>query len=109
MNAIPEAGLRVVFHLRVPRESHAEFLGAYEKIRYQVAAIEGHIEDQVCQSLDDPEEWIITSEWETPEHFLNWEAGQEHRDIAGPMIGLSFDRRSLRYLVRRVTRHGEVV
>jgi quinol monooxygenase YgiN len=68
-----------------------------------VAAVDGYLADQVCQSTDDPAEWVILSEWESAEHFAAWEASPGHRALAGPLVACSVSRRSLRYLVRRTT------
>jgi heme-degrading monooxygenase HmoA len=100
--------LRVMFLLRVEKSDQANFLAEYDKIRYHVAAIDGHLVDQVCQSLDDPCQWLIASEWESPQHFLDWEAGAGHRQVAGGLISYASERQSLRFVVRQQTLHGEV-
>lgn len=100
----PAAGrLRVVFLLRVAEADQEQFLAAYQRIRHQVAAVDGHLADQLCQSTTDPTEWMITSEWETPEHFLTWESSAGHRELAAPLVACTLERRSLRYLVRHQT------
>lgn len=101
--------LRVAFLLRVPEKDHEAFLAEYNKIRYHVASIDGHLVDQVCQSIDDQSQWMITSEWESPEAFLAWEASQGHRNVAGQLVGYADQRQSLRFVVRQETVHGQVV
>jgi heme oxygenase (mycobilin-producing) len=62
---------RIVFLIRVPEENREKFLRAYEQIRYEVAdGVPGHLLDQVCQSTTDPEQWLITSEWESLDAFV---------------------------------------
>lgn len=95
--------LRVLFQLRVPAEQQQRFLDAYQRIRHQVASTEGHLTDQLCQSTTDPAEWMIISEWESPEHFHAWERGAEHRQLAGPLVACATQRRSMRYVVRHQT------
>ena len=76
---------RIVFLVRVPTDRVDDFLAAYERIRYEVAeGVPGHILDQVCQSETDPEQWLITSEWETLDAFVAWEQSPGHRELAGP-------------------------
>ena len=41
--------------------------------------------DQVCQAPDDPDSWVITSEWESLDHFLDWERKEERRELVKPM------------------------
>ena len=98
---------RVVFVLKLKPGSEETFLRAYEKIRHEVATgVKGHLVDQVCQSPDDPLAWLITSEWETLDHFLEWEKTQEHRGLAKPMRDCFAEAKSLKYVVREETSQG---
>ena len=91
----PAGRARVVFHVRVPEDRQEEFLAAYERIRYSVAeGVEGHLHDQVCQSADDPEQWLITSEWACLELFRAWERSPGHRELAGPLRACMTEARS---------------
>lgn len=90
---------RVLFLVRVPEERVAEFLAAYERIRYQVAAVDGHLRDQVCRSVTDPEQWLITSEWRSLAHFEAWERTPGHRELAGPLRACATEARSLRFAI----------
>ncbi|MFJ9369739.1 antibiotic biosynthesis monooxygenase family protein [Nocardia sp. NPDC101769] len=77
---------RVVFLITVPLERQDDFLAAYEQIRHLVAeGVPGHIADQVCRSAEDPEQWLITSEWQDLQDFYDWEATPEHRTLVRPM------------------------
>jgi heme-degrading monooxygenase HmoA len=97
---------RVVFLIRLKPGTQEEFLRAYGGIRNLVAeGVDGHLLDQVCQSRDDPESWCITSEWESLDDFLAWEATQEHRDLVKPMRDCFAEARSLKFEVREETGH----
>lgn len=98
-----EHGYRVVFLLRLRPGTSAEFLRAYEKVRWEVASVPGHLGDQLCQSTADSDEWLITSLWRDADAFLEWERSPHHRDLAAPMMRYVTDRRSLRFTVRRET------
>ena len=95
---------RIVFLFRVPASRQPAFLSAYERIRHLVAGTPGHLADQVCQSGDDPEQWLITSEWRDLEAFLAWERTDEHRALVRPMRECITDVRSLRFAVVYETR-----
>jgi heme-degrading monooxygenase HmoA len=96
---------RVVFLIRLKPDSVDRFLKAYEEIRHEVAAgVPGHLLDQVCQSPDDPDEWLITSEWHDIDSFLDWERSPEHRELVKPMRDCIAEAHSLRFLVREETR-----
>lgn len=96
---------RVLFLVRVPGDRTAAFLDAYERIRYAVAdGVPGHLVDQVCQAADDPEQWLITSEWERLADFEAWERSPDHRDLVAPLRDCITERRSVRFTVRAETR-----
>ena len=98
---------RVVFVIQLKPGTQEQFLQAYEAIRYDVASgVKGHLVDQVCQSPDDPDSWLITSEWESLEDFLEWESTEEHRELAKPLRDCMAEARSFKYLVREETRAG---
>jgi heme-degrading monooxygenase HmoA len=97
---------RVVFLIKTKPGAQEQFLEAYQGIRHLVAeGVEGHLVDQVCQQPDDPDSWLITSEWESLEHFLVWERTQEHRDLVKPMRECFAEARSLKFEVREETSH----
>ncbi|MFH8702655.1 cupin domain-containing protein [Streptomyces rubrogriseus] len=82
----PAAGTaRILFMVKVAEEKREDFLAAYEKVRFNVAAALGHIRDQICQSPDDPEKWLIVSEWKSTEDFFAWEKSDEHKEVVRPM------------------------
>jgi heme-degrading monooxygenase HmoA len=105
----PSATARVMFLFRVPAERTVAFLDAYERIRYAVAVgVDGHLRDQVCQAEDDPEQWMITSEWTSLEAFRAWERSPGHRTLVAPMRACFSEARSLRFAIRAETARGTV-
>jgi heme-degrading monooxygenase HmoA len=97
---------RVVFLLKLKPGSSQQFLDAYEGIRRLVAdGVPGHLVDQVCQDPNDEDSWVITSEWETLEHFLDWERTEEHRELVKPMRDCFAEARSLKFEVVKETAH----
>ncbi|CAM3016469.1 antibiotic biosynthesis monooxygenase family protein [Saccharomonospora xinjiangensis] len=98
-----KAGFRVLFLLTLKPGAQERFLAAYEAVRWVVARVPGHLGDQVCQSTEDPEEWLLTSQWRSAEDFLAWERTPEHRALAAPMLAAVARRRSQRYVVRHDT------
>nr|WP_157436761.1 SchA/CurD-like domain-containing protein [Actinospica robiniae] len=98
--------LRVVLLLDVLDGHEQKFLAAYDQIRLQVADVAGHISDQLCQSLGNASQWLITSEWESAEPFLNWVESEEHRAVVEPLHVCVSETRSLRFLIARETPEG---
>ncbi len=95
---------RVLFLITVLEERREEFLRAYEQIRHLVAnGVPGHVLDQVCQSSTDPEQWLITSEWESLADFEAWERTEEHRDLVRPMRECFSQAKSIRFRIKAET------
>jgi heme-degrading monooxygenase HmoA len=99
---------RIVFQLQLKPGHEQDFLDAYDAIRLEVAqGVEGHIVDQVCQSIDDPSSWLITSEWASVDQFLAWERTEEHRELVKPMRDCWDEAKSFKYVVRLETGHPD--
>ena len=97
---------RIVFHVHLKAGRQEDFLKAYEAIRHLVAGgVKGHLVDQICQSIDDPLRWLITSEWEDVNDFLAWEQLQEHRDLVKPMRDCWDEAKSHKFVVKVETGH----
>ncbi|PAN00583.1 TcmI family type II polyketide cyclase [Streptomyces sp. Alain-F2R5] len=103
ISAFDGARVRVVLMLDIHDGMQQEFLDAYERIRDRVAAVPGHVSDQLCQSLENPTQWLLTSEWESAAPFLAWVNSDEHLDTVEPLQDCVRDTRSLRYSVLRET------
>ncbi|CAL9455807.1 SchA/CurD-like domain-containing protein [Streptomyces sp. enrichment culture] len=107
ISAFDGSRVRVVLMLDVHDGMQQEFLDAYERIRDRVAAVPGHVSDQLCQSLENPTQWLLTSEWESAAPFLAWVNSDEHLDTVEPLATCVRDTHSLRYSVLRETEGGQ--
>ncbi|MFJ9346278.1 SchA/CurD-like domain-containing protein [Streptomyces sp. NPDC101237] len=95
--------LRVVLLVDVFDGAQQQFLEAYEQLCSQVAKVPGHVSDQLCQSIENPSQWLVTSEWESAPPFLAWVNSEEHVDMVRPLHSCVRDTRSLRFHVVRET------
>ncbi|MFK4221987.1 SchA/CurD-like domain-containing protein [Streptomyces sp. NPDC019890] len=107
-SAFDGSRLRVVLLLDLHDGAQKEFLEAYEHLRNQVASVPGHISDQLCQSIENPSQWLITSEWESAPPFLAWVNSEEHVETVQPLHSCVRDTRSLRFSVLRETGKAHV-
>ncbi|MFF4169638.1 SchA/CurD-like domain-containing protein [Streptomyces sp. NPDC001744] len=108
-SAFDGSRLRVILLLDLYEGAQQQFLEAYELMRKQVASIPGHISDQLCQSIENPSQWLITSEWESAPPFLAWVNSEEHVETVRPMHSCVRDTRSMRYSILRETGSRDVV
>ncbi|AWW41255.1 protein in whiE locus [Streptomyces sp. AS58] len=95
--------LRVVLLVDVNDGAQQQFLEAYEQLCNQVASVPGHVSDQLCQSIENPSQWLITSEWESAPPFLTWVNSEEHVRMVEPLHSCVRDTRSLRFHIVRET------
>ncbi|WP_079124539.1 SchA/CurD-like domain-containing protein [Streptomyces sp. NBRC 110611] len=108
-SAFDGSRLRVVLLLELHDGAQQRFLEAYEHLRNQVASVPGHITDQLCQSIENPSQWLITSEWESAPPFLAWVNSEEHVKMVQPLHSCVRDTRSLRFSVLRETSNAATV
>ncbi|MFJ3726734.1 SchA/CurD-like domain-containing protein [Streptomyces sp. NPDC090045] len=107
-SAFDGSRLRVVLLLDLYDGAQNQFLEVYEHLRKQVSSVPGHIRDELCQSIENPSQWLITSEWESAPRFLAWVNSEEHVASVHPLHGCVRDTRSLRFSVLRVTGEDSV-
>ncbi|MEU0034125.1 MULTISPECIES: SchA/CurD-like domain-containing protein [unclassified Streptomyces] len=106
-SAFDGSKLRVILLLDLYEGAQQQFLDAYEHMCNQVASVPGHISDQLCQSIENPSQWLITSEWESAPPFLAWVNSEEHVETVRPMHSCVKDTRSMRYSILRETHRNE--
>lgn len=102
-SAFDGSRLRVILLLDLQEGAQQRFMEAYEYLRNRVASVPGHISDQLCQSIENPSQWLITSEWESAPPFLAWVNSEEHVEMVQPLHSCVRDTRSLRFSVLRET------
>ncbi|MFY1679579.1 MULTISPECIES: SchA/CurD-like domain-containing protein [unclassified Streptomyces] len=98
-----DSTLRVVLLLDLYDGAQQRFLETYERLRRHVASVPGHVGEQLCQSIENPSQWLITSEWESAPPFLAWVNSEEHVQMVRPLHRCVRDTRSLRFHVLRET------
>ncbi|MEV5430806.1 SchA/CurD-like domain-containing protein [Streptomyces sp. NPDC052701] len=100
-SAFDGAPLRVVLLVEVHDGAQQQFLETYERLCRHVASVPGHVGEQLCQSIENPSQWLITSEWESAPPFLDWVNSEEHVRMVRPLHSCVRDTRSLRFHVLR--------
>ncbi|MFF8732631.1 antibiotic biosynthesis monooxygenase family protein [Streptomyces sp. NPDC015171] len=96
--------LSVVFAVRVIEGGEQGFLELYEDLRKSVAGSPGHIVERLGEPADDSRQWVITSEWESAEHFFAWQQSEEHRELVAPLRQWVDQRQSLRFRIVKETK-----
>jgi heme oxygenase (mycobilin-producing) len=77
--------VRLVVDIRVKEQAQEELTRAYAALVERAARQEGLIGHQLCQALDDPERWLVISEWESIELSAAWDRSEDHAKLLAPM------------------------
>ncbi|MGW0391296.1 SchA/CurD-like domain-containing protein [Streptomyces sp. NPDC003042] len=95
--------LRVVLLMDLHEGVQQQFFEAYEQLRHDIASVPGHLGDQLCQSFENPSQWLITSEWESAPQYLAWVNSEEHAEQVRPLGACARSMRPLKFTVLRET------
>ncbi|GGZ88920.1 hypothetical protein GCM10010371_56010 [Streptomyces subrutilus] len=95
--------LRVVLLMDLHEGAQQRFFEAYEQLRHDIASVPGHISDQLCQSFENPSQWLITSEWESAPQYLAWVNSEHHTEQVKPLGACARAMRPLKFTVLRET------
>jgi heme-degrading monooxygenase HmoA len=79
------SSFRVVVDVRIKPDSEEALQGAYAALVQQAREQPGLIGHQLCQSMEDPERWLVLSEWETIEASDAWDRSEVHARLLAPM------------------------
>ncbi len=77
--------VRMIVDIQLKPESRDELLSAYAALRAGVEGQPGLISHQLCESVDDPERWLVISEWEDLERSTAWDRSEEHARLLAPL------------------------
>jgi heme-degrading monooxygenase HmoA len=80
--------VRLVVDFRLKEGTEDDLTAAYAALVARATQEPGLIGHQLCQSLDDPGRWLVTSEWESPEQSTAWDQSDDHRRLLAPMRAL---------------------
>ena len=97
---------RFVLRARVKAGREDDLVQAYDGMHRRVSqGVPGHIAHQLCQSVDDPLEWIVTAEWEDLDSCLAFNRSDEHRQLIAPLRECFEEGAAAQYVVRVDSRH----
>jgi heme-degrading monooxygenase HmoA len=92
---------RFVLEFQAQPGKEEDVLRAYSALRERLAqGVPGLLGHQLCQNVDDPDRWIITSEWEDLESSAGWDRSEEHNKLVGPLRECFASAGSTKFTVR---------
>jgi heme-degrading monooxygenase HmoA len=70
---------------KIKSGEQAAFEAAFAEVTRKVKGTAGHIRDELLHDTNDPESYILLSEWESKAAFLAWEDAPVHKQTTTPM------------------------
>ncbi|GAA0297211.1 antibiotic biosynthesis monooxygenase [Streptomyces polychromogenes] len=79
--------VRVLVHARAPEgeEGAQAVSAAYHRISEALRGTPGLLGNELLHSRVDGRNFVVMSEWESPEAFQAWEQGPGHRSTTAPL------------------------
>lgn len=80
------SGIRVMVYGRLNQAADpAAFESAFATVSSNVQGTPGHVKDELLRDMNDPNAYILMSEWASKEAFLSWEQSPIHMQKTLPM------------------------
>ena len=65
-----------------------DLLPLLEKLHSSAKEQSGYISGETLRSIEDPEDFLVVSKWETAEDWKKWQSSKERREIQGRVDSL---------------------
>lgn len=75
--------IRVLIERRMDPASEPALSSLLMKLRSKAMQAKGYISGETLRSLQDPNEFLVISTWNSLDDWRKWEAKQERREIQG--------------------------
>jgi heme-degrading monooxygenase HmoA len=76
---------RVMVFASIREGEEDKFIEAFKEVTSKVKGTPGHIRDELLRQEGEPTQFVLLSEWESREAFLNWEDDPVHMNTTTPM------------------------
>ncbi len=75
----------MIVDVRIKPRTRDELTSAYAALRERAESQPGLISHQLCEAVDDPERWLVISEWESMDASTAWDRSEDHARLLAPM------------------------
>ena len=80
--------VKVLIRRHVPEDKAREIIPLFRQIRSLAITREGYISGETLRNLDDPEEFLVISSWQTSEEWESWLKSPKRQEIQEKIDGL---------------------
>ena len=84
--------VKVIIKRKWKIEQPEELLPLLTEMRSHAQKQAGYISGETLRSLDDPEDYMVVSNWETADDWQKWLQSKERRDLQGKVDSLIGER-----------------
>jgi heme-degrading monooxygenase HmoA len=80
--------IKVIIERKTIPENEPALTGLLMKLRAEAINVKGYISGETLQSVDDPNNYIVISTWDSLEHWQAWENSEKRKQIQGKIDAL---------------------
>jgi heme-degrading monooxygenase HmoA len=80
--------IRVLIERKIVPENEPALSNLLMKLRGKAMLAKGYISGETLRSLDDPNEYLVISTWNSLDDWKRWEADKERQDIQSKIDSL---------------------
>jgi len=84
--------VQVIIKRKWQVDNPTELLPLLTELRSRAKEQPGYISGETLRSLDDPEDYMVVSKWETADDWKKWLQSKERRDLQGKVDSLIGER-----------------
>ena len=84
--------IQVIIKRKWQTDNHEALFPLLTEIRSRAKKQPGYISGETLRSLDDPEDYMVVSKWETADDWQKWLQSKERRDLQGQVDSLIGER-----------------
>jgi heme-degrading monooxygenase HmoA len=92
--------VRFILDVRLKPGAGDDLMRAYAALRERVEQQPGLLSHQLCEAIDDPERFLVISEWESLDACAAWDGSEEHHRLIGPMRACFAQAQNTKFEVR---------
>lgn len=84
--------VHVIIKRKIKMNHPEQLIPLLQELRVRAEKQEGYISSETLQSIENPEDLLVVSKWETAENWEIWFDSSERRDIQGRVDSLIGER-----------------
>ena len=80
--------IRILIERKITPENESDLGNLLRKLRSKAMMAKGYISGETLRSLDDPNEYLVISTWNSLDDWRRWEADKERQEIQSKIDSL---------------------